>query len=155
MTAAVEWSTSTRTLLLVVLTASFWVFLQDSCAQDQEVGPGPTIPLAVSSVQDNSVPHQHDRTIPISIKDDKRAESVETPSQSLKHASILLRRSANAIETNQELAVQLIRQVIAILKHQVIPSLLDHNSVLVPISSLSGLTEQGLDGEGPSGPVSD
>jgi hypothetical protein len=78
---------------------------------------------------------------------------METPSQSLKHASILLHKAANAIEKDNVLAVQLIRQVVSILKHQVIPSLIDQNSTLLPISSLSGLDEQEIDGEGPMRPM--
>lgn len=96
---------------------------------------------------------QPGQAIPISIKTDDRSGSIETPSHSLKHASILLHRAASVIEKDDTLAVQLIRQVISILKHHVIPSLLDRNSTLLPISSLSGLAEQGLDHEGLTSPI--
>jgi len=48
---------------------------------------------------------------------------LRTPRQSLKHAATLLRNAADVLDKNELLAVQLIRQVIAILKHHVIPSL--------------------------------
>jgi len=99
--------------------------------------------------------HQRSQAVTINIKKEKRAESVETPSQSLKHASILLRRSAHALETNEVLAVQLIRQVISILKHQVIPSLLAPNSALVPVGLLFELADQEMDGEEPMSPASE
>ncbi len=63
------------------------------------------------------------------------------------HPSILLHRAANAIEKDNILAVQLIREVISILRHQVIPALLDHNSILVPIRSLLQGPGQGMDHE--------
>lgn len=97
---------------------------------------------------------QQGKGIPISIKHEKRSESLKTPSQSLRHASLLLHRAASAIENNNVLAVQLIRGVISILKHQVIPSLLDEqHSVLLPTGSLTGLAEQEMDCKEPITPA--
>ncbi|MDH4155643.1 MAG: hypothetical protein OEV01_17870 [Nitrospira sp.] len=114
---------------------------------DRQVSASSGLSGVVLAMQDDAVPRLQGLTIPNSTKRNNQAESMETPSRSLKHASILLHRAANAIEKDNVLTVQLIRQVIAILKHQVIPSLLDHDSLLVPISSLSAVAEQGMDRE--------
>ena len=111
--------------------------------------------VAVLTLQDNSVRQRQAQAVPVNIIKENRSESLKTPSQSLKHASILLRKAADALETNQVLAVQLIRQVISILKHQVVPSLLDSNSALAPIRSLSYLVEPGMDEEEPISPINE
>ncbi len=148
MTSVAQWSIYRRPVIGALLAAGAWLFLQEGCVPDREVSAGSAMSV-VLAVQDDSVLHRHGQTTPISIRKEDRSGSMETPSQSLKHASILLHKAANAIEKDNVLAVQLIRQVVSILKHQVIPSLIDQNSTLLPISSLSGLAEQEIDGEGP------
>jgi hypothetical protein len=155
MTSLTHCSRNKRVLILGLLVANLWFFFQDVCGLAQEVGPCSMESAAAVMEQYGCGLHQRSQAFPINIKKEKRAVSVETPSQSLKHASILLRRSAHALETNEVLAVQLIRQVISILKHQVIPSLLTPNSSLVPIGLLFDLTEQGMDGEKPMSPASE
>lgn len=135
--------------MLALVVASSWFFLQADCVTDREASTDPAMSIVILTAQGDSVIQQHDRAIPISTKKEERSDSRETPSHSLKHASILLHRAANVIEKDDALAVQLIRQVIAILKHQVIPSLLDHHSSLVPIHSLSEVAERRMGHEEP------
>jgi hypothetical protein len=150
MTSLVYWSKNNPVLIMALLVTSTW-FFQKGCVPNGEASPDPAM-LVDLAVQDDTVSHRQAPAVAISIVKEKRPESKKTPSQSLKHASLLLRKAADALETNQVLAVQLIRQVISILKHQVVPSLLDQNLALVPINSLSYVDEQRMDGEEPISP---
>jgi hypothetical protein len=71
------------------------------------------------------------------------------PRQSLNAAAVLLHKAADVLETDELSAVHLIRQVISVLKHPVIPSLMDSDATLVPITSPSRMTETGIPGEDP------
>lgn len=153
MTSLVYWSRNNRMLIFALLVTIAWFFFQKGCAPEREASPGPAMSVVAFAAQDDSVLHR--QAVPISIINKKQSESLKAPSQSLKHASILLRKAADVLETNQVLAVQLIRQVISILKHQVVPSLLDSNLSLAPINSLSYLAEPGMDDEEPISPVSE
>lgn len=133
MTSVAQWSANTWALILALLAVSLWLFPQKSCVSDWEASPGPAMSVLVLAVQDDAVRYQQGHAVPIYIKDRKLAESSGTPSQSLKHAATLLRKAADVLETNDIVAVQLIRQVISILKYQVIPSLVEPDAALVPI----------------------
>lgn len=133
MTSVAQWTTSTRALILALLAVSLCLFLQNSWVSDREASRGPATSVLILAVQDDAVRYRQDHTVPIYIQDGKRAESSGTPSQSLKYAATLLRKAADVLETNDIVAVQLIRQVISILKYQVIPSLVKPDAALVPI----------------------
>lgn len=133
--------------LLAPLAVGLWLFFQEGGVHDLETRLGPPMSVVVFAGQDGTIPLQQGQAARINAKTEQRSESIETPSQSLRRASILLHRAANTLESSEATAVQLIRQVIAILKHQVIPSLLDQHAVWVPIGSLSGLGGQGNDDE--------
>lgn len=136
MTSVAQWSVSARLLLvLILLTLSLWLFLQKGYVPDREIRPGTVAFVVILAVQDDAGLYRQASAVLINIKDEKRAESSGTPSQSLRYASILLSRAADVLETNEILAVQLIRQVISILKHHVIPSLVEPDAALVPIDS--------------------
>lgn len=147
MTSVVNRLRNNRDLMLALFLASTWFFLQAESVTDGEGSTNSGVSVVVLAMQDDAAPALQGLPTPNSTKKHNRAESMETPSLSLKQASILLHRAANAIEKDDVLTVQLIRQVIAILKHHVIPSLLDRHSTLVPITWLSGLPEQGIDHE--------
>ena len=147
MTSVVNRLRNNRDLMLALFLASAWFFLQAESVTDREGSTNSGVSVVVLAMQDDAAPGLQGLPTPNSTKKHNRAESMETPSHSLKQASILLHRAANAIEKDDVLTVQLIRQVIAILKHHVIPSLLDRHSTLVPITWLSGLPEQGIDHE--------
>lgn len=151
MTSVMYWLRNTRMVLPIfaLFAASLWFLSQEGCAQDREASLDPAISVALHVKKNDTISRRQDQAAPIYANNEKPSESIQTPSQSLKHASILLHRAATTLENNEVTAVQLIRQVISILKHQVIPSLLERNSVLVPISSLSDLSGQGQDGEEP------
>lgn len=155
MSSLMHYSRNKRVLIIGLLVTNLWFFFQDGGGLAQEVGPCSMVAAAAVMEQYDCGLHQRSQAVPINIKKEKRAESFKTPSQSLMHASILLRRSAHALEMNEVLAVQLLRQVISILKHQVIPSLLAPNSALVPIGLLFELAEQEIDGEEPMSPASE
>lgn len=133
MTSLAQWSTNTWVLILVLLAVSLWLFLQKSCVSDREASLAPAMSVLALAVQDSVVSRRQGHVVPIYIKDGKRAESPETPSRSLKHAAALLGKAADVVETNDIAAVQLIRQVISILKYQVIPSLIEPDATSVPI----------------------
>lgn len=145
MTSVVNRSRNKRVFMLAV--ASSWFFLQADCVADHEANTGSGVSVVVFAMQDDKASRLQGLPILNSTKRNNRADSMERPSRSLKHASILLHRAADAIEKDNVQAVQLIRQVISILKHHVIPELLDHNSTLVPINSRSGVAELGMDRE--------
>lgn len=134
-------------LMLALFVASAGFFLQAESVTDREARTSSGMSVVVLAMQDDAAPRLQGLPTPNSTKKNNRAESMETPSHSLKQASILLHRAADAIEKDDVMAVQLIRQVIAILKHHVIPSLLDRNASLVPIGWLSVSTEEGTDRE--------
>lgn len=152
MTSVAQWSLNKRTLIVAVLAASLWLFLQKGCVPDPEAIPGHAMSVVVLAVQDDAVLYRQGQAVliniavPLNIKDEKRAELSNTPSQSLRYASILLRKAADVLETNEVLAVQFIRQVISILKYRVIPSLVESNEVLVPIDLSADQTEIGVGG---------
>lgn len=145
MTSVVNRLRNKRDLMLALFLASAWFFLQAESVTDREINTNSGVSVIVLARQDDAAPRLQGLPTPNSTKKHNRAESMETPSHSLKQASILLHRAANAIEKDDALAVQLIRQVITILKHHVIPSLLDRHSTLVPITWRSGLPEQESD----------
>ncbi len=147
MTSVVNRLRNNRELMLALFLASTWFFLQAESVTDGEGSTNSGVSVVVLAMQDDAAPGLQGLPTPNSTKKNNRAESMETPSHSLKQASILLHRAADAIEKDDVMAVQLIRQVIAILKHHVIPSLLDRNARLVPIGWLSGSTEEGTDRE--------
>ena len=147
MTSVVNRLRNNRDLMLALFLASAWFFLQAESVTDRDGSTNSGVSVVVLAMQDDTTARLQGLLIQNSTRKDNRAESVETPSHSLKQASILLHRADNAIEKDDALAVQLIRQVITILKHHVIPSLLDRHSTLVPIRWLSSLPEQGIDHE--------
>lgn len=147
MTSAVNRLRNNRVLMFALFLAGAWFFLQAESVTDREASTSSGVSVVVLAMQDAAAPRLQGLPIPNSTKKHNRDDAMETPSHWLKQASILLHRAANAIEKDDALAVQLIRQVIAILKHHVIPSLLDRHSTLVPIGWFSGLMEEGMDRE--------
>ncbi len=144
MTSVTDRLRNKRVLILALFVAISWFFLQTGSVTDHETSTDLGGFVVVLAMQDDTAPRLQGLPIPNSTRRDNRADSTETPSRSLKHASILLHRAANAIDKDHVLAVQLIREVISILRYQVIPALLDHNSTLVPIRSLPRVLEQGM-----------
>lgn len=130
-----------RTLVLVLLAIGSLLLTQKGCVPDREIDPRPALSVATLTEQCDSGMDATGLGIPISIKDDTQTESLQTPHQSLKNAAVLLSRAADVLDTDQLVAVQLIRQVIAILKHRVIASLIEHDSSLLPIRSPSNMTD--------------
>ena len=138
---------SKRVFVWTLFVASSWFFLQTGSVSDSETCTGPGGAVGVLAMQEDTAPQLQGMPIPNSTRKDNRTDSMETLSSSLKHASILLHRAANAIEKDNALAAQLIREVISILRQQVIPALLDRNSILVPIRSLLQGSVLGMDHE--------
>lgn len=100
------------------------VLFGEGCKGDRKVSLGPSLLLVILTGQEDAMSGRQDPTVGITSKQGKEAESLETPSQSLKRASLLLSRAATTLEDDEAMTVQLIRQVISILKDQVIPPLL-------------------------------
>ena len=155
MISVLHWSRNNRALILLfgLLLSCLWLIVQQSCMGDREASLDSSSSLVRLAREDDALSDRHGSAVGITSKRGKETESLETPSQSLKRASLLLSRAATTLEDDEAMAVQLIRQVISILKHQVIPSLLEGNSALVPIHSHSGVSAQRVDGDGPIHPV--
>lgn len=157
MISVMHWSRSKRALILVLalLATILWFFFQKCCVPDRDISSEALISAVVITESPDCGLKQQTQPIPISIKKKRQFESSENPSRSLKRASTLLLKAADALETNEVVAVQLIRQVIAILKFQVIPSLLESNTARVSHDSRSDLAELVIDGNKPSSPVNE
>ncbi|HXV67626.1 MAG TPA: hypothetical protein VD738_01780 [Nitrospira sp.] len=130
-------------LVTVALTTGLWSISQKGCVPDSDLRPDTATPVVAS-------PHLSDHSLPAQSESIRSAlgyvgysELSETPGQSLKKAAALLRKAADVLDKNELVAVQLIRQVIAILKHHVIPSLNRPDAVLVPIASPAAGLDQG------------
>jgi len=133
-----------RMLALVLLAMSLWLFSPKGCVPDQETNPRPALSVATPTEQCEPDPSLACQGIPISIKDDTQTESSRTPHQSLKNAAVLLNKAADVLDTDELVAVQLIRHVISILKYTVIPSLLEPERSLAPIGPSSNMTDSGM-----------
>lgn len=109
MTSVVNRLRNNRDLMLALFLASTWFFLQAESVTDGEGSTNSGVSVVVLAMQDDAAPALQGLPTPNSTKKHNRTESMETPSLSLKQASILLHRAANAIEKDDVLTVQLIR----------------------------------------------
>lgn len=107
-----------RTLFLIlpILTIGFWLFAQKGC----ELTPNPS---------------------PTRAWAEAGSQSPEPKIRSLHRASALLRQAADLVEKDDPVAVRLIRQAIAILKHEVMPGIDAQDYDRVSMPSASGLNE--------------
>ncbi len=98
-------------LIIPILVIGVWLFAQNGCELTPTVKPTPALAVAGS-------------------------QPLEPNSRSLQQASALLRQAADLIDKNDPLAVRLIRQVIAILKHEVMSGIdaPDYDRVSIPPS---------------------
>lgn len=103
-------------LILPILTIGFWLFAQKGC--ELTPNPSPTRALAEAGSQ-----------------------SPEPKIRSLHRASALLRQAADMVEKDNLLAVRLIRQAIAILKHEVMPGIDAQDYDRISMPSALGLYE--------------
>jgi len=96
-------------LIIPILTIGFWLFTQKGCELTPDARPTPALAEAGS-------------------------QSSKPKSQSLQRASALLRQAADMVDKDDPLAVKLIRQAIAILKHEVMPGIdaQDYDRVSMP-----------------------
>lgn len=138
------------TLVLALVAPSLWLVFQKGCVPDQQISPGVVLLETTSIGQSGSGRHLYDQAISIAIERDKRPRPSGTPNQSLKHASSLLRKAADAVEQDKPSTVLLIRQVISILKHQELPGLMDSEATLVPIVLVPDRAERDMPGEAPA-----
>lgn len=120
------------------------VFRQLLC-RDWEDDPGPAISEGVLTVQHIATPYKHALAVRSNSKNAIQADSVDTSNPFHNRTSIFVYRAANALERTATTAVQLFRPVIAI-QNRSCNFLPGHKSVLLPMSSLSGLTEQRIEG---------
>jgi hypothetical protein len=96
--------------IIPILTTGFWIFFaQKGCELTPDARPTPALAEGGS-------------------------QSSKPKSQSLQRASALLRQAADMVDKDNPLAVRLIRQAIAILKHEVMPGIdaQDYDRVSMP-----------------------
>lgn len=103
-------------LILPIFTIGFWLFAQKEC--ELTPNPSPTRALAEAGSQ-----------------------SPEPKIRSLHRASALLRQAADMVEKDNPLAVRLIRQAIAILKHEVMSGIDAQDYDRISMPSAPGLNE--------------
>jgi hypothetical protein len=96
-------------LILPILTIGFWLFAQKGCELTPNASP------TRASAEAESQPSK-------------------PKSRALERASALLRQAADLVDKDDPLAVKLIRQAIAILKHEVMPGIdaPDYDRVFIP-----------------------
>ncbi len=106
-------------LIIAIFATSVWLAAQKGCVPTPDVAPKP---VAVTLQEEGPALIQARRSF---------TQSSEPKSRSLKQASALLRHAADLVDKNDRLAIRLIRQAIAILKHEAIPriDLPDHERV--------------------------
>ena len=106
-------------LIIAILATSVWLAAQKGCVPTPDVAPKP---VAFTLQEEGPALIQAHRSF---------THSSEPKSRSLKQASALLRHAADLVDKNDRLAIRLIRQAIAILKHEAIPGidLPDHERV--------------------------
>ncbi len=106
-------------LIIAILATSVWLAAQKGCVPTPDVAPKP---VAFTMREEGPALIQAHQSF---------TQSLEPKSQSLKQVSALLRHAADLVDKNDRLAIRLIRQAIAILKHEVIPGidLPDHERV--------------------------
>lgn len=139
MIPAIQLLMNTRIVVLALFVSGLWFLSPKGYTQDRESSSDPAM----------SVTARTEQGVPISIEDGRQTESLRLSHQALKHAASLLQKAADVLETDEIVAVQLIRQVIAILKYQVIPSLIEPDTALAPIIPLSNKTGKGTASEEP------
>lgn len=99
-------------LIIAILATSVWLAAQKGCVPTPEVAPKP-VTFTMREEGPALIQQAHQSF----------AQSWEPKSRSLKQASALLRQAADMLNKDDPLAVQLIRQAIAILKHEVNPGI--------------------------------
>lgn len=81
---------SKRVFIWTLFVASSWFFLQTGSVTDRETCTGARGAVGVLAMQEDTAPQLQGMPIPNSTRKDSRTDSMETPSRSLKHASIHL-----------------------------------------------------------------
>jgi len=106
-------------LIIAILATSVWLAAQKGCVPTPDVAPKP---VAFTIREEGPALIQAHQSF---------TQSSEPKSRALKQASALLRHAADLVDKNDRLAIRLIRQAIALLKHDVNPGieLPDHERV--------------------------
>ena len=107
-----------RFLIVPVLTAVCWFISQKGCELAPDVSPARTFAgVATSTSQPVTVSAEKGEPAPPRAPYAKSLSS-EAKNLSLRHAGELLRKAATALDKNERVAIRLILQAIAILKHE-------------------------------------
>jgi hypothetical protein len=161
MISAARLSINKLILVIPILAAGLWLLSQKGCVPDSDASPDPVTSSAGSHLSGPDLGADAQRHRLNLLERVGHSGLSGTPRQSLRNAATLLRSAADILDRNELRAVQLIRQVIAILKHQVIPSLSTPEVALVPIVSPASNTTDRISGEslvvqpGPMTPCAD
>lgn len=150
MTPTVQLPMHKRIVVVALFASGLWFLSTKGYVQDRESSPGPAMSVAARPEPADSGPGLQGLGVPISIADGRQTESLRLSHQALKHAASLLQKAADVLETDEFVAVQLIRQVIAILKYEVIPSLIEPDTAVAPIVLPSTMTDKGTVSEEPA-----
>ena len=109
-------------LVIPLLVTGFWLFSHKGCVPDPDQKPTPA--LAVAAIP---IPLTAPRVGPPGTRGNLAGPGAPPSSgntaKSLTRAADMLKQAATLLDKNEHLAVQLIRQAIAILKHDVMHAL--------------------------------
>lgn len=109
-------------LMMPLLIIGFWSFSQKGCVPDPDLKPTPALAVAATPLAPN-VPPVEDPSNQGYLAGPDTPQSSGNTAQSLLRAANLLNQAASLIDKNERMAVQFIREAIAILKHDVIHAL--------------------------------
>lgn len=104
-----------------ILATVFWLFLQKGCVLTPDISPAHSITdMRPDSIEPAYVAVVKEELAESQVIPGTTTQTVVTRSQSLRHASELLKKAAVMLEKNERIAVRLILQAIAILKEHVL-----------------------------------
>jgi hypothetical protein len=110
-----------RIVAVPVLAAVFWLFFQKGCVLTPDISPTHSITdMRPDSIEPAYVTVGKEELAESQVIPGTTTQPVEPRSQSLRHASALLKQAAVMLEKNERIAVRLILQAIAILKEHVL-----------------------------------
>lgn len=107
-------------LVIPLLATGFWLFSHKGCVPAPDLKPTPALAVAASPLTLPLVEHPGNRG---DVAGAGAPPASGDTAKSLTRAADLLKQAATLLDKNEHMAVQLIRQAIAILKHDVIHTL--------------------------------
>jgi len=126
------------------LVAGFWFFSNKGGVPDSDLKPTTALVLAATPVPQPLDPRISHSGKPNYVAGQAAPQSPGNTTKSLTRAADLLKQAATALDKNERLAVQLILQAIAILKHDVIHALIAPHADTVSTAPTEPASRSGI-----------